>query len=119
MVWFDALHALKASYFLPDTMPPTLLHWDFNLNSGQVALTFSETVYTAFFNYSRVIFTNSPYSPSHVTTMRVENPVNTTQWNSDVIVFTLNEAQYNLIQASHNLLSESANSFLILEYNTV
>ena len=100
-------------------MPPTLLHWDFNLNVGQVTLTFSETVYTAFFNYSRVIFTNSPYSPGHVTNMRVENPVNTTQWNSDVIVFTLNEAQYNLIQASHNLLSEFANSFLILEYNTV
>lgn len=120
MVWFDSLHALKVTHFLPDTVAPTLLYWDFNLNAGQVSLTFSETVYTMFFNYSKVLFTNSPVAGSAAaTTLRVDKPINTTQWNSDVIVFTLNEVQFDLLKAASNLLSEKANSFLILEYNTV
>ncbi|KAJ1436145.1 hypothetical protein B484DRAFT_477684 [Ochromonadaceae sp. CCMP2298] len=125
LIGFDSLSALPATNFLPDSQPPTLLYWDFDLNTGEVALTFSETVFREFFNFSRIVFASGAYSPStysadNVTLLRVDAPVNTSMGNRDVVRFFLNPQQFDAIKALPELLvSEDRNSTLVAEYDLV
>lgn len=123
LIGFDKLHALRATHYLPDLEPPTLRYWDFNRNTGTVWLTFSETVYREFFNYSKVLFVSgSTLSGDPVQTFRVDNPTNLTQrtTNEETITFTLNAQQFDELKARAALMtSPTLNSFLVLEFYTV
>lgn len=123
LVGFDKLHGLQASYYLPDSVPPTLEYWDFDRNTGKVSLVFSETVYRVFFNFSGVIFvSDSTLSNDTITSVRVQNPTNftTPEVNSEVIEFTLSEKQFDEVKTLPSLLtSPTLNSFLVLEYHIV
>lgn len=123
LVGFDNLHGLKASYYLPDSVPPTLEYWDFDRNTGKVSLTFSETVYRVFFNFSKVVFVSDTVLYNNtVYSLRVDNPVNftTTEINSEIVEFSLSPEQFDAVKAMPELLtSPTLNSFLVLEYNIV
>jgi hypothetical protein len=123
LLGFDKLHALKATHYLPDLDLPTLAYWDFDRNLGKVWITFSETVYREFFNYSKVLFTSgSALSGGPVYTMRVDNPVNLTLHTSniDTITFMLNPTQFDELKSQSRLMTmPGVNCYLILEHYVV
>lgn len=130
----DSLHAVPSFHHTPDLTPPELSYWDFNLNSGEVCLTFSETVYIDFFNFSAIILTNGGWDPSegmslnngtntgvlvstdgNFSAVRVNEPVDRTDENSPRVCFTLNSVQFNALKALPTLLTRKLNSFIVLE----
>ena len=55
----DRETARQVTTFIPDTTPPLLLSFDFDLNSGNLSLTFDEVVNTSRVTFSRIILRSS------------------------------------------------------------
>ena len=130
LVGFDQLNGLQVAAYTPDTTPPTLLYWDADIDTGEIELVFSETVYMIFFNFSRVVFTNGPncsfadiaadpVATANCTTVRLDNPINTPQNNTDKVGFKFSAQQFNVIKAIPELLSAPRNAYLVLEHRVV
>ena len=122
---FSIYLGLMVSTYVPDTLPPTLLYWDFNFKAGQIQITFSETVYVAFFNYSGVIISSQANLSQSQFSMRVTNSSSAiTDWstlppNSDTVNVILSTTQLDYIKSRNVLLRTLNNSFLILDYDVV
>ena len=56
--------ALQVRNFLPDTVGPILQHFSFDLDTGQLSLTFDETISSSSINLDSFTFQNAMTSPS-------------------------------------------------------
>lgn len=114
LVAFDYLNAVSPQSFTPDSMPPELMYWDFDMATGGFTLYFTETLYMSFFNYSGVQLTDG-----NGTFMRLEHPLNATSANSDIVRFWLNIEQLELVQADSNFFTYKNTTFLALDQGIV
>ena len=130
IAFITIVSGLQASSFTPDTTPPTLISWSYDLALGQLSLVFSETVYTAFFNYSAIVFYATAVNTSStgiqtLDLLRVFNSSSEiTDWsvlpaNTNIQVVQLSSIQKDYVLSQSVLLRSVNTSFLILEPNAV
>lgn len=112
---FQRIFGMKVAYFAPDSISPTLISWDLNLNTGQVILYFDEPLLMSLFNYSGVILCNGPSYRNSTVILRVLNPIITSYANTEIPVILLNLDQFNFIKYHSNFGQNFSNTYLILE----
>eukprot|EP01033_Poteriospumella_lacustris_P004827 gene4827-3461_t len=110
---FDMYNAVNAQRYWADTMRPGVQSWDIDMNTATVVITFTETIYRGFFNFSGVALTNN--DASQPIYLRVENPVNFTVLNHPFLRFELSAEQILQLQSYDQFCTTTADCFLILD----
>lgn len=119
---FDAIavtdgNALQASSFTGDSVRPALDAWTLDMDSGQIVLTFSETVDILTLDHSEIsVHSSSGGGRSYPLTGVAE----LTPSDADYLfAITLSEADANSIKADTDLGTSRANSYLTLTANAI
>lgn len=125
IVGFNIQTALPITIYTVDIIGPTLLYWDFNLVNGDIILTFSESVYVAFMNFTKVLVISQPSTATSTESLRVSNsPSEIKDWtilppNSDTIHVLLSLSDLSFVKSGNGILRSKNNSYLVLEYNAI
>lgn len=105
--------SLRASYYIPDTSPPTLQSFAVDMNTGVLNLTFSETVNISSFMPKQITLLTAAVT-------RVRNPSYTltggvvlSTVNSPVLSFQLNLYDLDSVKYTANLFKFSSSSYII------
>ncbi|RYH29624.1 hypothetical protein EON65_07865 [archaeon] len=114
LVAFDMLHGVLPVSYVPDLSNPFLLYWDFNATTNIVVMTFSETLYMSFFNFSGITLTNNQGS-----SFRLQDPIGVPIEPTHAVQFSLSEAQFFLMQQYNNFFTALNNTFLVLDQGIV
>ena len=128
--------ALQVDYFIPDSISPSLLSFDFDLNRGTFSLSFSETVNAAPTNFTSLIFqsfsnlTFAGLMGLNVSTLRLSTgDVTYTPLDppraiaschfspSDKLQIEISTDDLNLIKSDSNLCDSEVNCFLTFGVN--
>ena len=122
--FFNIYNGMAVSQYTPDRIPPSLIYWDFNYVLGQIEVTFSETVYVAFFNYSGVTVCSNVNCSQGVALRIVNSPSAISDWsilppNSNTVSIALNTTQLKDIKSRKEVLNTVNNSFIVLDYGVV
>ena len=123
-------HALRAAQYTPDYERPLLSSWSFDLDNGEVALDFSDTVSTTTVNQGEVLLQGASVLESTVfngsanvtvtaASLRVSGAQVSQRVDKTAIVITLSDDQLNAIKVDRDLCSSPANCFVSLSNSTV
>lgn len=110
--------ALLATELIPDKQNPILNHFDFDLNTNEVVMSFTETVKAETLNFSQVLF-QGVNNLTVEQVVQVTNVVSKSSSNSDVLTFTLGESDLNNIKANINICTSDLDCFLTVGSVTV
>ena len=107
--------ALQARNFIPDTVGPILQHFTLDLNTGQLSLTFGETIDSSSINLDRVTFQDAMTSPGE--TVRLTSGIfpNT---NDIEITVTLSGSDLDQVKVA-NLANSRDDTYLFLEAGAI
>ncbi len=109
--------ALNVSVFYPDEVDPILLEFNFNLSSGEITLTFSETVNASTFNVTGFTLQAVANASDLMTSEGVYQltPVSTSSANnSHILVISIADFDLNSIKQDTTLVVLNSSTFLSL-----
>jgi hypothetical protein len=118
-VGFDRYFGMPCSNYSRDTTPPYLLEWSADLNSGEVYIVFSEPVHMPFFNYSACLISDHADLDDSSRAMRIEWPLKYSFVNTDMVNFTLQTSQLDILKSISGTASVPTELYLVLEPNVV
>ena len=107
--------ALQARNLLPDTVGPILQEFALDLNTGQLSLTFGETIDGSSINLARFTFQNTMTSPSETVQLTSGNFPST---NDIEITVTLSGADLDRVKVG-NLANSRDDTFLSLQAGAI
>lgn len=124
LIGFDRYNPIKVSVLEVDEISPSLLYWTYDSSTSAIRITFSESVYMIFFNYSKIILLNSPsanLSDPSLSYLRISAPADVSDptLNTDVVSFTLSSEQQQSLKSISNFLRSESTSYMFLEDNIV
>ena len=100
---------LQAVSFIPDTSPPSLELFEFNLNTGTLTLQFTETIDIASFEVTDVTLQNRRTTPTQrITLTGGSYPI----MNSSVVQITLTDEDLSALKTSTSLVTGTFNTFI-------
>ena len=110
--------AQQASSVSADAVPPTLSSFIFNLNSGVLTMTFSESVKASTLDTTKIVLQPSVSAVIGADSVMLTGGVASTG-DSDVITVTLSVADLNSVKAKTTLYTTQSNAFLLLQASAV
>ena len=110
--------AQQASSVTADAVPPTLSSFSFNLNSGVLTMTFSESVKASTLDTTKIVLQPSASAVIGTDSVKLTGGVASTG-DSDVITVTLSVADLNSVKAKTTLYTARSNAFLLLQASAV
>lgn len=105
--------AIGASNFTPDTTEPILLSFEISMDSGEVRLTFSETVDVSTLDLSSITLQSNESDPS-VYWRLVDGNV-TNSLNSTIVVFYFDIDDFNMLKKLRGLATDTSNTFITID----
>ena len=101
--------AVQAAVYIPDTSPPSLESFEFNLNDGILTLQFTETVRVSSFNSTAISLQNRRSSPTESLTLSGGTYANR---SASVVKVTLTNSDLVDIKSLTNLGTSIFNTFI-------
>ncbi|KAL5489586.1 hypothetical protein EMCRGX_G018696 [Ephydatia muelleri] len=108
---------MKASYFVPDTTPPTLQAFTFALGNGTLSLVFSEYVVTSRFVATAITLQSSAGTPS--TSLKLSGGSLLPSQSLQVLVVKLLDSDLNILKAGQSIALNNDTTYLAATSMTV
>ena len=105
--------AIGASNFTPDTTEPILLSFKISMDSGEVSLTFSETVDVSTLDLSAITLQSNESDPSVYWRLVGGNVTNTL--NSTIVVFYFDIDDFNMLKKLRGLATDTSNTYITID----
>ena len=116
-------NALSVTDYFEDQLNPTLESFNFNLSSGEIALTFSETVNATTLDvagFTVLAMRNDSNISSTTGLYQLTNVSTSSQENSHILTITIaDENDLNLIKRDTTLAVSNTTTFLSIEFGSV
>ena len=119
-------YGVRASEYIIDDTPPTLVSFVLDLNTGELTISFSETVRTSSLDVSGIVLQSSPGESLNETsfvrlTSSVEFPLGSFSFsdNGSTIIVQLGSLDLNEIKRLPNLGTDRSNTYLAIDNNTI
>jgi hypothetical protein len=118
VVPIDLMSAVQVELdgFTPDTTPPQLVSFDLDLNSGELIMTFSETVYSPSLDPSSVTLQNGYNDSTQTLTL---SPQYLELPNDIYLTLKLTDDELNVLKAMDDLGTNRSNTYLSILNTTV
>ena len=107
-------NGLQAADFTPDTTPPTLDQFFFNVNDGTITLSFSETVNISSLNATAITLQNSQTAAIGSTSFTLTGGTLSVDTNEVEFDLILTDGDLNTIKTITNLGASRLNTFLAI-----
>ena len=108
----NAVSALQVTLFTADTVPPELVAFSLDMNSGTMAMSFSETVRASTFNASALTLQSTSSTGLATEQVTFNYTTRTFSPNSFSILVNISRSDLNAIKYLLNLAKESNDTFL-------
>ena len=116
LVSIDSTSALQADIVYNDTVPPMLVAFDFDTDSGTVTLTFDEVVDGNTLNISLITFTSLNYTPNRNYTLT--DSISTSETDFIVTIY-LSDEDLDQIKLDTGLATTDSNTYILLEEEAI
>ncbi len=122
VIEINTTEALRAYMYEPDITRPQLRAFDFDLDAGNLTLTFTETVNTSSLDVTMItLYSNLCMGVTYTFTTNPPYPASTTTFSSDgpIIVLNIGYEDLDSIKNARELASERVNTFISITNYTV
>ena len=117
VVEINDTEALRVNLFMNDNTRPALLSYDLNMNTGQLILTFTETVNTSLLDVTEILLLNMEVNETQLYNLTTNSSTDSEDW--PIIVVNIGLVDLNEIKRMNSLAISNETTYLTLSVYTI